>query len=67
MKKITDKNTALIAVKQSGWALNCFSDKLRDDPEIVKIAVKKNGNALKYASDKLQDNIELKKLANNLK
>ena len=65
MKIITDKNKALIAVKQDGLALEYASDRLRDNPEIVKIAVKQDGFALEYASDRLQGDIELRKLANN--
>ena len=67
MKIITDKNEALIAVKQNGYALQYVSDRLRDDPEIVKIAVRQYGEALKYVSDRLRNNIELRKLINNLK
>ena len=63
--KITDKNKALIAVEKNGLALEFVSDRLRDDPEIVKIAVKKYGLTLQYASDRLRDDIELRKLANN--
>jgi hypothetical protein len=63
--KITDKNKALIKVKKNGLALEFTSDRLRDDPEIVKIAVEKNGEALEYASDRLRDDLELRKLANN--
>ena len=65
--KITDKNEALIAVEQNGFALQYVSNRLQDDPEIVKIALEENGWALQYASDRLQDDIGLRKLANNLK
>ena len=37
-KKITDKNTALIAVKKNGDALQYVSDRLRDDVELQKLA-----------------------------
>lgn len=65
MKIITDKNEALIAVKQDGLSLMYTSERLQDNEKIVKIAVSQNGEALEYASDRLRDDVELQKLTNN--
>ena len=58
MKIITDKNEALIAVRQAGYALRYASEELRNDKDVVLTAVKQSHYALQYASNGLQKAIE---------
>ena len=66
---ITDKNEALIVVRQNGYALEYASEELRNDREVVLEAVKQDDWALRYASDELQNEIrqKIQQFINNLK
>lgn len=46
-----------------GWLLECLSENLRSDFELVKIAVKKDGSSIAFASKELKDNEEIALLA----
>jgi len=54
-----DKEIVLIAVKNSGTALEYVDKSMQDDKEVVLVAVKENGNALKDASSRLKDDNEV--------
>lgn len=51
---IIDVELCLLAVTQSGWALESLPDSFKDDNEIVFAAVSDVGVALQYASDRLR-------------
>ncbi len=59
MKKITNKQEALDAVRKEGMNLRLASWSLREDKEIVLEAVKNNPYALQFADEKLQEDKEL--------
>lgn len=54
-----DRNVVLAAVAQSGSALRCASDLLKDDENLVLAAVTQNGQALRFASEKLKGNKDI--------
>lgn len=51
---VIDREMCLLAVTQSGWALEHLPDSFKDDEEIVFMAVNDAGVALQYASDRLR-------------
>ncbi|NGX46025.1 MAG: hypothetical protein K940chlam2_01207 [Chlamydiae bacterium] len=54
-----DKDSALAAVSQDGWALACATPELRDDLEVVSAAIAQNPEAIQYASKRIKNNPEL--------
>ena len=58
-----DREVVLVAVKQSGWALEHADDSLKGDRDFVLKAVKSSFRAFEYADDSLKDDPELKKIA----
>ena len=49
-----DRECALLAVRQSGGALQSVAPELRDDTEIVREACREDGRALCWASKRLR-------------
>ncbi len=52
--KISDKKFIKYILKRRGDALGYFSEKFRDNRELVMIAVKEDGDAIYHASDRLR-------------
>ena len=61
-----DKEVALAAVKNTGYALEFASDELKADKEVVTTAVNNAGDALAYASHKFKADKEVVMLAVNV-
>ena len=53
---ITEKEKAILAVKNDGFALEYASDELKADKEVVMAAVQNDGHAFKFASEAMKDN-----------
>tara|TARA_B100001758_G_C18222813_1_gene511175 strand:+ start:172 stop:390 length:219 start_codon:yes stop_codon:yes gene_type:complete len=62
---ITDKTEALVAVKNSAWALEDLSDELKADKEVVLAAAQENISAIDYASDELKTDPEILDIRDN--
>lgn len=58
-KIITDKETALTAVKRHGWVLQYIDESLKNDKEVVLASVRQFGLALQYADRFLKRDPEI--------
>ena len=62
-----DKKIVLIAVKQSGYALEYADEKLKADKKFILAAVKQDVSALEYVDDSLKNDPDILAIVNKKK
>ena len=58
-----DKDVAMAAIKRFAFCIECVSDRLRDDEELVLLAMQQNPRLLMEASKRLSDSDKMRKIA----